>query len=78
MVPTSTRIAGMTIIAPASAKKTDITVTVPKLLMIPKVEIMRAAKPKTVVIPDTVIAVPICWMLWRMAGMSAMPFCLSS
>jgi hypothetical protein len=36
-------------IAPIRAKNTEITVTKPKLLMIPKEESIRAANPDTVV-----------------------------
>jgi hypothetical protein len=53
------RIAGITTIAPIRVKATVITVTVPKLLIMVKAERVRAANPKTVVSPDTVIAVPI-------------------
>lgn len=57
--PVRARIAGMMTIAPAREKATEITVSTPKLLMIPNAESIRAEKPKTVVSPETVIAVDV-------------------
>jgi hypothetical protein len=40
-------------------KATVMTMTIPKLQMISKLEKWRAAKPKSVVVPESDIAVPI-------------------
>lgn len=54
--------AGITTIAPISEKPTVITVTSPKFWIIGDVESKSAENPKTVVRPETVIAVPIFWI----------------
>ncbi len=63
-------------IAPIREKPTVITVTIPKLLIILKLEIISAANPKTVVIPDTDIAVPSCVTPCLIASMSSFPLTL--